>query len=249
MTRGAGPGMTGMALAAGLGTRMRPLTDDRPKALISVAGRTLLDRALDLLAECGCRRAVVNLHYRADMMEAHLRARRGPPEILLSDERAMLLETGGGLVKAKPLFSPGPVLVTNTDAIFLPDRPDAARAALSGFDPALHDALLLLAPKERTSGLSGSGDFDLADDGELVLPEKEARVPYYYTGMQILNPDILAGEPEEPFSMWRLWRRSLDTGRLAGAVFAGEWLHVGDPQGLADAERRLAGEPLDEPGR
>lgn len=242
MTGPTAGGMTGMALAAGLGTRMRPLTDALPKPLISVAGRTLIDRALDQLAACGCDRAVVNVHYLADPMEAHLRARAGAPEILVSDERALLLETGGGLVKAKSLFGSGPVLVTNTDAIFLPDDDDALPRALRGFDPAREDARLVLVAKARAMGLAGRGDFDMTGDGALVLPEKGQAAPYFYTGMQILNPDILEGEPAEPFSMWRLWTRSLEAGRLTGAVFDGEWLHVGDPQGLADAEARLAQE-------
>lgn len=230
----------GMALAAGLGTRMRPLTETLPKPLIRVGGKTLLDHALDQLAACGVTQAVVNVHYFPDMVEAHLITRTEAPDIVVSDERDLLLETGGGVAKALPLLGTGPALVTNTDAIFLPDRPNALTQALAGFDPAREDARLILVPKEKTLGLGGPGDFHMDAGRRLAPPPKGEGAPYFYTGMQILNPDILRGEPVEPFSMWRVWSRSLAAGRLTGAVFSGEWLHVGDPQGLKDAEARLA---------
>ncbi len=236
-------GLTGMALAAGLGARMRPFTDSRPKPLIAVGGMTLLDHALNRLEAAGAARIVVNVHYLADQIEAHLRTRIPPPEILVSDERALLLETGGGLVKARPLFGAGPVIVTNTDAIFLPDAgaPDPWADLFAGFDPAREDARLILVPKARATGLAGSGDFDLAPDGRLRRREPGRAAAYFYTGIQMLNPAILDGWPVEPFSLNRIWDRSLAEGRLSGAVFPGDWLHVGDPAGLAAAGARLSG--------
>ena len=240
MTAGGAPARTGMALAAGLGTRMRPLTNDRPKCLIEVAGRTLLDHALDTLAACGVTRAIVNVHYFPNQVEAHLRTRTFLPAIVISDERALLLETGGGVVKALPLLGGEPVIVTNTDAIFVPGDADALRPLLADFDPAREDSRLILVPKARAMGMNGNGDFHLTPDHLLVPPEKGGEAPYFYTGMQILNPDILKGWPEKPFSMYEVWRTAIAAGRLTGRVFAGDWLHVGDPAGLAAAERRLA---------
>lgn len=232
----------GMALAAGLGTRMRPLTDSRPKGLVEVGGKALVDHALDRLVALGAGRVVVNVHHFADMMESHLRMRTPPPLIDISDERALLLDTGGGLVKAKSLLGGETALVTNTDAIFLAD-PDAPewRDVFAGFDPEHEDARLLLVEKHRATGLSGPGDFELGADGRLNRRPKDGTAPYFYTGTQILNTAVLEGWPEEPFSMNRVWDKSLAEGRLTGVVFRGDWLHVGDPGALERARERLEG--------
>lgn len=231
--------MIGMTLAAGRGTRMRHLTADRPKPLVRVAGRTLLDHALDRMAESGVTRCVVNVHHFANQVEAHLQTRTGLPALIVSDERESLLETGGGLAKARPYLGDDPVIVSNTDAIFLPDNPAAWTSLFKGFDPMREDARLILVKKDRVSGLNGNGDFHLFEDGRIAPPAKGDQAPYFYTGTQILNPAIVDGAAIEPFSMWRFWNESLEKGRLTGVVFDGRWLHVGDPEGLEAAEAIL----------
>lgn len=230
---------TAMVLAAGLGLRMRPLTNDRPKPLVNVAGKALIDYTLDRFESAGVARAVVNVHFFADMMEAHVK-RRKSPAITVSDERALLLETGGGLKKAEPHLGKAPVFCTNTDAILVDDRGGEACARLAvAFDPARMDALLLLAPIERASGYDGAGDFDLGADGAVAWRTGET-APYIFTGLQIISPALLAGAPEGPFSMRLLWDKAMAAGRLHGLAHKGDWMHVGDPQGLKLAEARLA---------
>ncbi len=230
---------TAMVLAAGLGLRMRPLTDDRPKPLITVAGKPLIDYALDRLAAAGVERAVVNVHFFADMMERHLAGRRAP-QIVISDERALLLETGGGLSKAGPYLAQEPVFCTNTDAILVDDRGSEACTRLAeAWDGGSMDALLLLAPIAKASGYDGTGDFDLHADGSISWRSREA-APYVFTGLQIISPRLLAGAPEGPFSMRVLWDKALAAKRLKGLVHRGVWMHVGDPSGLKVAEARLA---------
>lgn len=233
---------TAMVLAAGLGTRMRPLTDDRPKALVTVGGKALIDHALDRLAAAGVTRAVVNVHHFADMMEAHLAARSGPPAIEVSDERDRLLETGGALVKARARFDDVPILAANSDPVFLPDARGASGfdPLTEGFDPAREDARLLLARRDRTLGLDTAGDFHLEPDGRLRRRAEGEIAPYYYAGVQVLVPTVLENWPVGPFSCNRIWNESLKAGRLTGAVFDGDWLHVGDPEARARAEARLA---------
>ncbi|MEO1014028.1 MAG: nucleotidyltransferase family protein [Pseudomonadota bacterium] len=229
-----------MVLAAGLGTRMRPLTDDRPKPLIPVAGKPLIDYTLDRFAAAGVTRAVVNVHYLADQVETHLKA-RATPLISISDERELLLETGGGLKKARPLLGDAPVYCTNTDAILL-DGPgeDACKRLASSFDPADMDALLLLVPTDQASGYDGKGDFHLETDGRLAYRGDAASAPYIYTGLQIINPTLVDSEPAGPFSLRRAWDKAAEDGRFRGVVHDGHWMHVGDPAGLEAAEARLA---------
>ena len=226
---------TAMVLAAGLGTRMRPLTDHLPKPLIKVAGKPLIDWTLDRFARAGVSRAVVNVHYRADQMEAHL-AKRRAPSIVISDERALLLETGGGLKKAAPHLGSAPIYCTNTDAILVDGASAEPCAALSAAwrDEAM-DALLLLAPIALASGYDGAGDFTLDAEGGLDWRTGEA-APFVYTGLQIIRPSLLDGAPEGPFSLRLLWDKARARGRMKGFVHEGPWMHVGDPQGLALAE-------------
>lgn len=222
-----------MVLAAGLGTRMRPLTDNTPKPLIKVAGKPLIDWTLDRFAAAGVKRAVVNVHYCADQMESHLKA-RARPQISISDERSLLLETGGGLKKARPLLGDGPVYCTNTDAILI-DREEEACAALArAWRDADMDALLLLAPIGEASGYDGAGDFDLLD-GRPVR-RRGAAADYVFTGLQIFRPALLDGAPEGPFSTRLLWDKAASADRLFAIVHIGPWMHVGDPEGLALAE-------------
>ncbi len=226
---------TAMVLAAGLGTRMRPLTDHLPKPLIKVAGKALIDYTLDRFAQAGVKRAIVNVHYRADQMEAHLAGRR-TPEIIISDERALLLETGGGLKKAEGCLGDRPIFCTNTDAILVDGAGEEPCAALAeAWRDAGMDALLLLVPAGLARGYDGAGDFELSPDGGLDW-RTGASAPFVYTGLQIIRPSLLKDAPEGPFSLRLLWDKARAAGRMKGVVHQGPWMHVGDPQGLALAE-------------
>ena len=233
------PPHTAMVLAAGLGTRMRPLTNDRPKALVEVAGRALIDHVLDRLADAGVQRAVVNVHWFANRLETHLAARGRGPDIVISDERAELLETGGGLKKARPLLGDDPVVVANIDSVWI-DRGDALSDLIRLWDPDRMDAALLLARREGSIGFEGDGDFFLGDDGRLTFRGDAPSAPYAYMGVHITRPDYADGGPDGPFSLSPLWRRSAAEGRLFGCVMDGDWMHVGDPQARDEAEARMA---------
>src|ERR1700761_48211 len=230
---------TAMVLAAGLGTRMRPLTLDRPKALVEVAGRALIDHMLDRLHEAGVERAVVNVHWFADRLEAHLEARRGGPEIIISDERRELLETGGGLKKARKLLGDDPVFVANIDSVWIARR-DALAELADLWDPERMDAALLLARREASIGFEGAGDFFLGEDGRLTFRGDAASAPYAYMGVHITKPQIVDAEPKGPFSLTRVWRKLAAEGRLYGRCLDGFWMHVGDPVSRAAAEQKLA---------
>lgn len=230
---------TAMVLAAGLGTRMRPLTDDRPKALVEVGGRALVDHVLDRLAGAGVTDAVVNVHWFADRLESHLAERTAGPRIVISDERAALLETGGGLKKAMPLLGPEPVFVANIDSVWI-DRGDALGDLARLWDPGRMDAALLLARREGAIGFEGDGDVFLADDGRLTFRGETPSAPYAYMGVHITRPDYVADGPDGAFSLSGLWRRSAAAGRLYGCLLDGEWMHVGDPSARDAAEARLA---------
>ena len=234
---------TAMVLAAGLGTRMRPLTDDRPKALVEVAGQALIDHVLRRLGESGVDRAVVNVHWFAERLESHLAARAEGPEILISDERAELLETGGGLKKAAPLLGTDPVFVANIDSVWTDNSVpgDTALNQLARmWNPSIMDAVLLLARREGSIGFEGGGDFFLADDGRLTFRGEAAEAPFAYMGVHICRPDYVADGPDGPFSLSGFWRRSAAAGRLYGCVLDGDWMHVGDPRARDAAEAKLA---------
>jgi MurNAc alpha-1-phosphate uridylyltransferase len=218
---------------------MRPLTDDRPKALVEVGGRALIDHVLDRLADAGVKRAVVNVHWFADRLETHL-AKRTRPSIVISDERAELLETGGGLKKARPLLGDDPVLVANIDSVWS-DQGDAIAELARLWDPARMDAALLLARREGAIGFEGSGDVFLDDEGRLTFRGDAPSAPYAYMGVHITQPGVVDDGPEGPFSLSPIWRRLADQGRLFGCVLEGDWMHVGDPEARGQAEARLAG--------
>jgi len=235
---------TAMVLAAGLGTRMRPLTDDRPKALVEVGGAALIDHVLGRLGESGVERAVVNVHWFAERLESHLAARAGGPDILISDERAELLETGGGLKKAAALLGSDPVFVANIDSVWTDNSApgDTALNQLARlWNPSIMDAALLLARREGSIGFEGGGDFFLADDGRLTFRGDAPEAPFAYMGVHICRPDYVADGPEGPFSLSGFWRRSAAAGRLYGCVLDGDWMHVGDPGARDAAEAKLAG--------
>ncbi len=227
---------TAMILAAGLGTRMRPLTDNRPKPLIEAAGRTLIDRTLDRIEEVGIPRAVVNLHYLPDMMRAHLSG-RGSPRIELSDESGELLETGGGIVRALPLLGERPFLVINSDNIWLGER--ILAPLLEAWNPATMDVLLLLVPKETAIGYTRDGDFSLDAGARLVRRGERPSAPYVFSGAQIIKPEGFADAPIGPFSLNIIWDKVIASGRASGIVHDGGWCDVGSPEGLRRSEAAL----------
>jgi N-acetyl-alpha-D-muramate 1-phosphate uridylyltransferase len=230
---------TAMVLAAGLGTRMRPLTNDRPKALVTVNGRALIDHVLDRLVDAGVRRAVVNVHAFADLLEVHVK-RRDDIEIAISDERALLMETGGGVRQARPLLGEAPILVCNIDSVWEEPNGSAIERLAQDFDPQRMSARLMLAAMDQCLGFDGAGDFFMDERGALSFRDALPQSPWAYMGAQIIDPRIVDGEPLEPFSFTRIWRRLAKEGRLFGAPLGGFWMHVGDPDARAAAEARLA---------
>jgi MurNAc alpha-1-phosphate uridylyltransferase len=230
---------TAMVLAAGLGTRMRPLTDARPKALVEVRGKALIDHMLDRLVAVGVKRAVVNVHAFADMLQAHLQG-RNDLEILISDERAGLLETGGGLKAARGLLGDAPILVANIDSVWTEGEEPALQRLIGAWDPTRMDDLLLLTPLERSLGFDGPGDFFRAGDGRLTHRGQAERAPFAYMGVHMLQPSTIAGWPDAPHGVFEHWMRFAEGGRLHGVVADGLWMHVGDPAALRAAEASLA---------
>ena len=231
---------TAMILAAGLGTRMRPLTDTCPKPLLHVAGRPMIDRVLDQTLEAGVTRAVVNLHYLGQMIRDHL-AGRTRPEIVFSEEQPRILETGGGIVQALPMLGSAPFFTVNSDAVWAGPNPLALLAG--AWDPARMDALLLLVHRDRARNYARAGDFFLASDG--AAPTRrggEDEAPFVYTGAQIIVPGAFDGAPTGPFSLNQTWDALLARGRLAAITYPGDWIDVGTPEGLKAASAALAGE-------
>ena len=227
-----------MVLAAGFGVRMRPLTDNRPKPLVEVAGKPLIDRVLDKLATAGVERAVVNVHYLAEQLERHL-ASRARPRIVISDERGLLLGTGGGVVKALPLLGSEPFFHINSDTIWIDgNTPNLTRLAAT-FDPAAMDALLLLAPSTGSIGYAGRGDFTIAAGGRLSARGKGEQAPFVYAGAAILAPALFKGAPAGEFSLTDLFMRAAEAGRLYGLPLEGRWMHVGSPDAIPAAEAAI----------
>ncbi len=231
---------TAMVMAAGLGTRMLPLTAGTPKPLIEVGGKKLIDYMIEHLADAGIEKAVVNVHYLPDQVEAYLSTRQHP-SVTFSDERDLLLETGGGMVKAwRSGLLPDPFYCLNSDNIWI-DGPRNTLLDLSdAWDAARMDALLLLVPRERAFEHRGKGDFHLEADGRLRRRAKdEDSAPYIFIGAQIASHRLLRDAPDGPFSTNVLWDRALAEGRLYGVVHAGEWFDLGTPEAIAPAEARL----------
>ena len=225
-----------MVLAAGLGTRMRPLTDHMPKPLVPVAGRPLLDHVLDKLAEFGVGEAVVNVHYLPDQIIDHVAART-KPRILISDERDAVLGTGGGVVKALPRLGPAPFFHLNADTLWIDGaQPNLSRLA-DAFDPARMDILLLMAPTAGSIGYSGSGDYAMLPDGALRRRKEREVVPFVYAGVAILSPAIFMDAPSGEFALTRLFDRAGERERLFGLRLDGLWMHVGTPDAVQAAEQ------------
>ena len=230
---------TAMVLAAGLGTRMRPLTDTTPKALVAVAGKPLIDHVLDRLVAAGIETAVVNVHHFADQMEAHL-ATRKDIEIRISDERAALLVSGGGIKHARALLGDDPIMVANIDSLWIEGQTPALESLKAAWNPELMDLCLLLVRRGHGIGFEGPQGFFRDDAGRLVHSAKpEPPTPYANVGFQILKPQILDREPDGAFSIVPVWWRLSERGRLFGAVMDGFWMHVGDPAAREAAEAKL----------
>jgi len=226
-------------LAAGLGTRMRPYNGHVPKPLVQIGGKSLIDYSLDRLADAGVERVVVNVHHLADALERHLASRKRP-HIVISDERAELLGTGGGIAKALPQLGDGPFFLVNSDTVWLDGvKPNFARLA-DAFDPATMDALLLLAPTAESIGYGGRGDFAMLPDGRLRRRGEREVVPFVYAGAAILSPALFAGAPAGAFPLTPLFDRAGAKDRLFGLRLEGLWMHVGTPEAVAAAEAALA---------
>jgi MurNAc alpha-1-phosphate uridylyltransferase len=229
---------TAMVMAAGLGQRMRPLTERMPKALVEVAGKPLIDHILDRLEAAGVTRAVVNVHAFADQMEAHLSGRRSP-QILISDERAGLLETGGGLKRARSMLGEAPIWVANSDYVWTEGHDDAMGMLAAAWDPARMDACLIVVPKARTEGFDTPGDFFIDDQAALTHRGGALEAPLHCFGVEILDPQRVYEVGADKFSLFQVWMRAAERGRLHGVTPDGCWMQVGDPAALAAAEARL----------
>jgi N-acetyl-alpha-D-muramate 1-phosphate uridylyltransferase len=230
---------TAMVLAAGLGTRIRGVDPALPKPLIRLGGRALIDHVLDRLAAAHIPRAVVNVHWKADLIEAHLASRRAP-QIVISDERASLLDTGGGVVKVLPLLGPGAFLRHNSDSVWIEPQTDQNILALcEAWRPRDMTCLLLLAPRRTALGYEGNGDFHLEGDGRIRRRAMGEHADYVYAGVDIFAPSAFVSAPIGAFSLNRIWDACLAEGRAFGRELNGRWMHVGTPEALADAEAAL----------
>lgn len=227
-----------MIMAAGLGTRMRPLSLNCPKPLVQVAGKALIDHAIDRLKAAGVKTIVVNLHYMAEMLHDHL-ATRSDVEIVFSDETEGLLGTGGGIVKALHLFENQPFFVHNADTIWVEGYGAALERMKARWDDEKMDGLLLMAPLIGSMGYEGAGDFFMDGSGRLSRVPKGRVSPFAYPGVQIVHPRLFDGAPEGTFSVNLLWNRAIEAKRLFGFRLEGIWFHVGTPQAVADAEKYL----------
>jgi MurNAc alpha-1-phosphate uridylyltransferase len=230
---------TAMIMAAGLGKRMRPLTATRPKPLVEVGGKALLDHVLDRLRAAGVRNVVVNVHYLADALEAHLATRASGLNVTISDERRQLLETGGGLVRAEPLIDCDPFLALNSDNLWIDGPADTLKLLASQWDGDKMDALLLLVPQARAIGHKGQGDFHMDRVGRIRRRERSHVAPFVFTGIQIASKRLLRDAPSGPFSTNILWDRAMEERRAYGAVHQGLWFDVGTPQSIPMTEAVL----------
>ena len=230
---------TAMVLAAGLGKRMRPLTATRPKPLVRVAGKALIDHSLDRIEAAGIEHVVVNVHYLADALEAHLAAQTRPFTIAVSDERKQLLETGGGMVKALPLLTGDPILIVNSDNIWTDGPQDSIAHLARHWDDAKMDALLLVIRQASAAGHGGKGDFHMDPNGRLSRRRPGRIAPFVYTGIQLVSRRLLVDAPEGAFSTNIFWDRAIAAGRLYGLSHMGQWFDVGTPASIAPTEAAL----------
>lgn len=224
-----------MVMAAGLGKRMLPLTETTPKPLVSFAGKALIDHALDRLGKAGIEQVVVNVHHLADQVEDHLQNRM-KPDVTISDERALLLETGGGAKKALEYLGPEVFYVLNSDSVWQENQKHVLQQLYENWDGERMDSLLMLAETSKSIGYDGAGDFSLNADGTLVRRGKGEQVPYVNMGIYLIHPRLFENTPKGAFSMNLLWDRALQNNRLFGLVHGGEWMHLGTPQSLHQAQ-------------
>jgi N-acetyl-alpha-D-muramate 1-phosphate uridylyltransferase len=227
-----------MILAAGFGTRMRPLTDKIPKPLVPVGGKPLINHVLDRLAAVGVETAVVNVHHFADQLEQHLKPRR-VPKIVISDERDGVLGTGGGIVKALPLLGPAPFFHVNSDTLWIDGVKSNLERLAASFRPDEMDALLLLAPTATSVGYAGRGDFAMAPDGKLRRRTEREVVPFVYAGIAIFSPALFRDAPSGVFPLTQMFDRAIEQERLHGLRLEGVWMHVGTPEAVAAAEAAI----------
>jgi MurNAc alpha-1-phosphate uridylyltransferase len=225
-------------MAAGRGERMRPITEHTPKPLVEVGDKALIDHVLDKLAAAGVEQTVVNVHHLADKLEQHVAARKAP-RIVISDERAELLETGGGLVKALHLLGDAPFFTVNSDTLWIDGVKSNLTRLAEGFDPARMDALLLLAPTATSIGYAGRGDFSMLPDGRLIRRPERQVVPFVYAGAAVLAPGLFKDAPKGPFSLTKLFYRAAEAERLFGLRLDGLWMHVGTPDAIDEAEAAI----------
>ena len=231
---------TAMVMAAGLGKRMRPLTIARPKPLIEVAGKTLLDHTLDRLKSAGVKRAVVNVHYMADALEAHLAKHVDGIDIIISDERAMLMETGGGLMQAAHLIPDDPFICSNSDNLWIDGPTDALNLLAARWDDDEMDALLLVVPHARANNHRGRGDFYLDANGRISRRKPSRVAPFVFCGIQMISKRLLVDAPAGPFSTNMFWDRAIAAGRCFGMVHQGLWFDVGSPEAIPRTEMLLS---------
>jgi len=230
-----------MVLAAGKGTRMRPLTDTTPKPLVKFMGRPLIDHVIDRLEEAGIEEIIINVHHFADQLESHLKRRTARAHIRMADERALLLDTGGGIKKALPLLGDDPVLTFNSDSVWIEGPGTNLARLMASFDPAKQDALLMLADTAHTIGQVGRGDFSMDSTGRLRRRDPSATVPFVFAGVQVIKPALFREGPEGAFSTNLIWDRLIERDRLYGQRMFGTWMHVGTPEDLAESEAFLRG--------
>ncbi|QLC21571.1 nucleotidyltransferase family protein [Parasphingopyxis sp. CP4] len=230
---------TAMVMAAGLGKRMRPLTATTPKPLIQVKGRALLDHVLDRLRDAGVSKAIINVHYLADAVEAHLARRDGDVGITVSDERSELLETGGGVTKALPLIDADPFFVMNSDVLWVDGPTDTLRLLAARWDPDKMDALLLLVPQAHAHCHKGRGDFHMDSLGRLTRRNRGKIAPFVYSGIQLVSKRLFVDPPAGPFSTNILWDRAIEQGRVFGLAHQGLWFDIGTPPAIKKAEALL----------
>lgn len=230
---------TAMVMAAGLGKRMRPLTATTPKPLIQVGGKPLLDHVLEKLRSAGVKKVVVNVHYLADAVEAHLASRAHGLEVAISDERGLLMETGGGMVQAERMIDSDPFLAVNSDNLWVDGPADTLKLLASHWDDSKMDALLLLVPLARAENHKGIGDFHMDRTGRLRRRNRSHVAPFVFTGVQMVSKRLLRDAPEGPFSTNILWDRAIEEGRCFGAVHQGLWFDVGTPTSIPMTEAAL----------
>jgi len=227
-----------MVMAAGLGTRMRPLTATKPKPMVELNGRPLIDYTLDRLVTHKISPIVVNVHYLADMLEQHLE--NSPiADVIIADERAELLDTGGGALANLETLGPDRFFILNSDSLWIEGGTDNLAAMLKAWDNDTMDCLMLLAPTDTSLGYSGNGDFNIATDGQLLKPATGEKAAYVHTGCCLIHPRIFTGAPAGPFSLNLLWNKALANQRLFGLELKGQWLHIGTPEALTAAEEKL----------